>query len=1169
LAVLVVALAGCLAFAAPALGQEVGRLSMAAGGLPQGVKAKLVLHGPGRDRVVRFSGARSIRLAAGSYAADVRPVTIEKPAHGIRRGAIAYPARARVRFAVKGGATSQVSIGYRAVVNAGVVPLPDAAIRQVVGPPANPSALVFRAGAGAPAIGTVYVGAPSARLPRGLISKVTSAKRTAAGLRVSLVAVPVTDAVPALDFDGQIPLQPVDGSAAAPVARGGRSAASASKSACAPPKLVKFHAHLDSFELRHATLDAWPPQMRLTLAIRTTESLGVAAVAAGINCDWTLAELGPFQAAIPVGPIVIPVYATVPVKAGIHVNGRLDVGTVNVASTTVASAATGVSENRASLSQEGSNVWTSGVLSLSGSAKLYASAGVEAGIGVAKGANAHIAAGFGPEFNWSSGQPCSLFLNLGALSAGVTILGKNLNTPAFTPVRPRLWSGCGGSGGPDGPGRGGSAGGPGSAGGGNGDGNRPRLPLPPIATSRLDAGGTHSCFVSGGGRVFCWGSNQYGELGTGTRVDSISPIEVPGVTGAVGVTSGGNFSAALADTGESCALLASGEVFCWGYSPPRRVADLPPASDVSSSSQKTCAVVEGGEVYCWVSPALPLERIEGIQGATAVATGGDYACALLASGEVRCWGSNSAGQLGDGSTSASSTPVAVHGITTAKAIDASNGSATQACAVLADGSVECWGGDGFGIHELPEPIEDVIGAVDVSVGDAHACALLGAREVACWGYDGYGQLGFDTPRGTLPLYGWGHRVNGITQAQAVSAGGQHTCALVSDGVKCWGDNAAGQLGQAAGRYAFAPVSVSGVHDATAIATGADAYESRGHSCVLRSGGAVWCWGANGSGQLGDGSFDDSPVPIAAGITGATAIAAGEADSCAALDDGTVACWGDFESGEHPYGSETPELIAGVEHAVAVGTSSAYLGKHSCALLEDGSVTCWGENERGELGAGDTGEHSTPVAVGGLGTVTQIAVGARHTCALVVGGGVKCWGSNEMGQLGDGTRESRATPVSVAGLTNAVQISAEGEDTCAALANGEVECWGSGFEGQFGTSVEASSVPVRIAGIEDARAATATPNQMCAALRSGSVTCWRDGAWWEVGPFYTSGGTTAGNRLDLSSLAGVTGLSAGNGHACAIRSGDVLCWGANENGELGNGTWSHSSTPRAVQNLPAA
>jgi hypothetical protein len=270
-------------------------------------------------------------------------------------------------------------------------------------------------------------------LPNGLVSKITYVSHQGKLLVALLEPVPVSQAIPELTFTGSLPLLLADAGAARPAH---------AASGCSPPKLLSIGAHLDSVELRQASLSPWPAELRLTMAVRTTESLGVAAAAIGINCDWTLAELGPYQAEIPVGPLVVPVYATLPVKAGVHINGKLDVGTFNVASTTVATVAAGLHENNASLTEQGTNAWVTGTPSIAGSAKLSASVGLQAGIGVIKGANVHLEADFGPVFEWSSGHECTLVDDFGTLSAGVTILGKTLSTPSWTPLKVTLWSGC-------------------------------------------------------------------------------------------------------------------------------------------------------------------------------------------------------------------------------------------------------------------------------------------------------------------------------------------------------------------------------------------------------------------------------------------------------------------------------------------------------------------------------------------------------------------------------------------------------------------------------------------------------------------------------------------------------------------------------------------------------
>ncbi len=192
-----------------------------------------------------------------------------------------------------------------------------------------------------------------------------------------------------------------------------------------------------------------------------------------------------------------------------------------------------------------------------------------------------------------------------------------------------------------------------------------------------------------------------------------------------------------------------------------------------------------------------------------------------------------------------------------------------------------------------------------------------------------------------------------------------------------------------------------------IAAGSD------HSCAVVAGGQVKCWGYNLDGQLGDGTFNSSWVPVSvSGLSGVTQIAAGYQHSCAVVSGGQVKCWGWNNFGELGNGtavdSLTPVLVSGLSGVTQIAAGYG----HSCAVVSGGQVKCWGWNLYGELGNGTTVDSLTPVLVSGLSGVTQIAAGYGHSCALVAGGQVKCWGSNGLGQLGNGTYTDSLTPVSV-------------------------------------------------------------------------------------------------------------------------------------------------------------
>jgi alpha-tubulin suppressor-like RCC1 family protein len=339
-------------------------------------------------------------------------------------------------------------------------------------------------------------------------------------------------------------------------------------------------------------------------------------------------------------------------------------------------------------------------------------------------------------------------------------------------------------------------------------------------------------------------------------------------------------------------------------------------------------------------------------------------------------------------------------------------------------------------------------------------------------------------------------------------------------------------------------------------------------CAVVNNGTVRCWGDNAKGELGNGSTASSSLPVTvSGVASAANVSTGDEFACAALLNGTVRCWGFNDYGQLGDGtvadSLTPVTVSGLSDALSV-TAGAH---HVCALRTGGVVSCWGQNLQGQTGstlAADYPKTLAPAAVTGISGATAVAVGGFHSCALV-NGGVMCWGENVYGQLGNGvgTQEGNSkTPVAVTGLGSGVTDISGGYEGSCAVAGGSVKCWGHNSFGEAGdgTTTQANS-PVTVPGISTAVQSGAGYAASCARLSTGAVTCWGDNSFGELG---NGGNATSLSPVPVSGLSDATSLSTGKANSCVIvASGGAKCWGANNFGQLGNGSTTSSNVPVSV------
>lgn len=403
----------------------------------------------------------------------------------------------------------------------------------------------------------------------------------------------------------------------------------------------------------------------------------------------------------------------------------------------------------------------------------------------------------------------------------------------------------------------------------------------------------------------------------------------------------------------------------------------------------------------------------------------------------------------------------------------------------------------------------------------------------------------------------------------MDAGSGHTCAVGTDGtLACWGGNTSGELGLGV----RSPGRTTPVRVARLSADVASVSVAGSRSCAVTTAGAVWCWGV---GFLGDRTTTDSTLPVAVeGLgSGVRSLSTGMMHTCVVTAEGGVLCWGENTSSELGQAAPTyddngsvvsgvtssavPVPVAGLESGVA-SVSAGW--SHTCAVTTGGGLLCWGNNGSGQLGqpvptfdddgAVVTGVATTaaPTPVPGLESgIASVAAGGNHTCALTTGGAVLCWGDNGSGQLGQtvSTYDDHGTPLSGV-ATNAVptpvpgldvgvaSLSAGWSQTCAVTTQGGVLCLGDNHSGQLGQAVP-------------------TFAEADGALVSGLA--------WSATPLPVPG---------LGS--GVATVDVGAGHTCAVTTqGEVLCWGDNYGGQLGDATVPPTGTPRPVdlRQLPSA
>lgn len=522
------------------------------------------------------------------------------------------------------------------------------------------------------------------------------------------------------------------------------------------------------------------------------------------------------------------------------------------------------------------------------------------------------------------------------------------------------------------------------------------------------------------------------------------------------------------------------------------------------------------------------------------------------------------------STSASDSESVETSSTTSDTLDAS---ATTAIDTEVDAAASSGGADASDGSPEPVPALVACSGLDptvastkaIAVGPSFTCIAVASGEVCCWGNNDSGQLGNGTHTSSVT----GSRVVGLDDVVELSAAGSWTCGLTSAGeVYCWGDISSYYgIG-----FGVTPERVE-LEGVVSLSSGPD------NTCALTGGGQVYCWGGNYFGVLGNEELPDGKEPVLIEeLSGIDAISVSNYAACALRGNGTVACWGfnvygqlgdiaEYDPNYYYYfvTATTPVDVVGVSDVVALTSN----GEAFCVQESDGSVWCWGILPDATFEAKPT----APTKLTDLGEVTSLTGIYAGMCVTRPDQTLACWGYNGQGGLGDGTLVSSSTPVSPVGLTDVVGVvgSSVGSHVCALRANGSVACWGDNGQGQLGTGevgLSLSSVPLEVAGDAQFVGLSLGNNHSCGMTATGEVWCWGANYNGELGSGFSRPLEPTPHLLP--NIDDAVGLAAGNSLTCALHEGgEVSCLGFNDDGQVGNGTTESPVAPTKVLNLDNA
>jgi alpha-tubulin suppressor-like RCC1 family protein len=722
------------------------------------------------------------------------------------------------------------------------------------------------------------------------------------------------------------------------------------------------------------------------------------------------------------------------------------------------------------------------------------------------------------------------------------------------------------------------------------------------------AGNAHTAAIKTDGTLWTWGSGSFGVLGN----NSVSQVSTP-VTTFSGGTNWKQVSATL-NGSHTVAVKTDGTLWTWGYGGNGRLGNAVITTNrstpvttfsggtnwkqVSAGTGHTAAIKTDGTLWTWGyggqgrlgnaatagNISTPVTTFSGGTNWKQVACGFNHTSAIKTDGTLWTWGFNSSGQLGNATTTGTtSTPVTTFsGGTNWKQVSCGDSHTT---AVKTDGTLWTWGFSAYGrlgtndiTPNRSTPVTTFTGGTNwkqVNAGYRHTVALRDDgvnKELYIFGSNSAVQLG--TNYNSLAQFNIGG-----TDWKQVTCGVNYNAAIKTDGTLwTWGNGSEGRLGNASLTGVLTPVTTfAGGNNWKQVSSSTSSSASTAHTAAIKTDGTLWTWGACSVGQLGTNNTTpnrSTPVTTFAGGTNWKQVTVGATYTAAIKTDGTLWTWGNGGSGQLgrlSFGSLDATIRATPVTTFAGGTNWADTAtgaedelytlsagdRHTAAIKTDGTLWTWGNGGNGVLGDNTETNRSTPVTTFAGGTNwKQVSCGRFHTAAIKTDGTLWTWGSGSLGRLGTNDATNRSTPVTTfSGGTNWKQVSSGGSHTAAIKTDGTLWIWGNGLTGRLGhaqTTIRSTPVTTFLGGTNWKQVSAGT-DHTAAIKTDGTLWTWGNRSNGKLGNGITS--ITGNTSTPVTTFSGGTNwkqVSCGSNYTSATKTdGTLWTWGNGTNGQLGN------------------